>query len=259
MGRLVWVLAIACGQVLAAVDTTHGAWDKWLKVHVTASGPVSTVDYRAAKAKPEALNAYVKWAEAVPKTEFDALKEGDRLAFLINAYNALTVKLVVENYPVKSIKDIGGLFSSPWKKKFFTLFGEEHSLDDIEHEMIRKWFAEPRIHFAVVCASKGCPALRDEAFVGAKVDAQLEAAARGFLKDVSRNRYDAKDGKIYLSKIFDWYGGDFVKKYGSVQSFVVPRMATPAEPEAKLKTAELGFGDYDWTLNETPPRATSGS
>ncbi len=258
--RIALILALAVtSSAFAAFDWTHSTWDTWLKAHTTVQGAVTTVDYKKAKANPATLNDYVKSIEALPKAEFDAANENDRLAFLINAYNALTVKLIVDNYPVKSIKDLGGVFSSPWKKKFFKLFGEERHLDNIEHDMIRKDWNEPRIHFACVCASKGCPQLRGEAFVGAKIDAQLEAQARTFLKDRNRNRFDAATSKLTLSKIFDWYGKDFVKKSGSVQSFVAPRMASTPDEEKAIQKGEVSYFDYDWTLNEGKPSVAVGS
>ncbi|MFM8313131.1 MAG: DUF547 domain-containing protein, partial [Deltaproteobacteria bacterium] len=174
----------------------------------------------------------------------------EKLAFLINAYNALTIKWILQHYPVKSIKDTGGFLSSPWKKKFFKLFGEEQSLDGIEHGILRKDFQEPRIHFAVVCASKGCPALKGEAYTAAKLEEQLESSARNFLRDSERNYYNAEENRFFLSKIFDWYGDDFKKKLGSVQAFIVPRMI-PDTSTVKIQESTLKYLDYDWSLNET--------
>lgn len=250
MFRLATALLVLAFPAMA-FDHAHAAFDQWLKKHVTVKGPVSTVNYKAAKASPTPLADYLKTVEAVTKDEYAKFSDPQKLAFLINAYNAYTVKLIVDNYPTKSIKDLGGTFSSPWKKKFFKLFGEETSLDNIEHDKIRKDFNEPRIHFAVVCASKGCPALRNEAFRGDKLEAQLEAAANGFLKDTGRNRYNAEKNEFEVSKIFDWYGGDFKKKFEKVQNFLAPRMAKTPEEGAKMKEADLEYLDYDWTLNET--------
>ena len=137
------------------------------------------------------------------------------------------------------------------KKKFFKMFGQDTSLDNVEHDMIRKLFTEPRIHFAVVCASKGCPSLRNEAYVGKKLNEQLESGAKAFLSDSSRNRFDSATGKLMLSRIFDWYGDDFKKKDGTVQNFVALRMAKAPDEHAKIKAASLDWLDYDWSLNET--------
>lgn len=233
-------------------DVTHSLWTQWLKRYATVNGPITTVDYGRAKGEPSLLDAYLKDVEALSKSQYEALSGKEKLAFLINAYNALTVKWILMHYPIKSIKDTGSLFSSPWKKKFFKLFGEDQSLDGIEHGMIRHDFDEPRIHFAVVCASKGCPALKGEAYVAGKLEEQLESSANNFLKDSTRNRYNASENKFYLSKIFDWYESDFKKKFGSVQQFVAPRMATTPAQEKKMQEASLKFLDYDWSLNETP-------
>ncbi len=235
-----------------AFDHKHAGWDTWLKKYTTVKGSVTTVNYAAAKNDMALMTVYLKDIQSLPKAEFETFGPTQKLAFLINAYNALTVKLILDNYPVKSIKDLGSFFSSPWKKKFFTLFGEEHHLDDIEHEMIRKNFNEARIHFAVVCASKGCPALRGEAFVADKLVVQLEEQAKSFLSDNDRNRYSTTENKFYISMIFKWYKEDFVKDSGDVASFVAKRMGATVDEVTRMKTAEVKHLDYDWTLNETP-------
>ena len=150
------------------IDHDHQAWTVFLKRHVKMGENASTVNYKAIKSGPSSLTEYLLSVEGVSQEDFDHFSENEKLAFLINAYNAFTVKLIVDHYPVKSIKDIGSFLSSPWKKKFFRLLGKERHLDNIEHDMIRKQFNEPRIHFAVNCASIGCPALQDEAFVASR-------------------------------------------------------------------------------------------
>ncbi|MGB0867666.1 MAG: DUF547 domain-containing protein, partial [Granulosicoccaceae bacterium] len=198
------------------------------------------------------LDAYTDKLSAVSAKSFDGWSRDEQLAFLINAYNAFTVELVLSEYPkIDSIKDIGGWFGSPWKQEFFTLLGEKRHLDAVEHDMIRGSgrYDEPRIHVAVVCASIGCPALRPEAFVAEQLEAQLEDSMRRFLADSSRNAY--QDGRLTVSKIFDWYGEDFP----SLQSL----FAAHAEQLAKDSVArqhirngdyKLAFGDYDWALND---------
>lgn len=245
-----WVVFSLLGTLAFGFDHNHASWDAWLKKYVTVRGAVSTVDYKLAKVNLAELESYLKVLESVGAKEFLAFSEPQKLAFLINSYNAFTVKLILNHYPVKSIKKIGSLFSSPWKMKFFKLFGEDSYLDQIEHERIRKEFAEPRIHFAVVCASKGCPALRNEAFRADKLESQFESAAMNFLKDSERNLYGKEKNEFQLSKIFDWYGDDFKKNFGSVQAFVASRLAQNPEEEARMKSASLKFLDYDWSLNE---------
>jgi len=235
----------------SAFDTNHRAWDKILHAQVRVTGSVTTFNYKAVKSDPKGLENYLKSVGDVSFSELQKWGEKDRLAFLINAYNAFTVKLIVDNYPVKSINDLGSPTESPWKKKFFKLFGETTYLDHIEHDLIRAKFSEPRIHFAVVCASKGCPSLRNEAYTARKLEEQLEAGAKSFLNDRGRNRYDPARNKLFLSKIFDWYGDDFKKKDGSVQNFVAPRMGKTSDEQTKIKSATLEWNDYDWSLNET--------
>lgn len=233
-------------------DQTHAKWNHILQTSVIAKGSHSQVNYRALKKQPEELNSYLDLLQRLTPEEFSTFSKNEKLAFLINAYNAFTVKLVLDHYPVKSIKEIGGLFSSPWKLKFFRLLGERRRLDDIEHEMIRKDFNEPRIHFALVCASKGCPALQNHAFIAPKLNEQLEAAAKTFLSDPERNRFDVGQEKLYISSIFKWYGGDFEKNFGNLKTFLAPYLTKSDNDRTLLLSPKtsLVFLDYDWSLNE---------
>lgn len=171
-------------------------------------------------------------------------------------YNAYTIDFVLSEYPnIDSIKELGSLFSSPWKKKLFPLFGEKRSLDEIEHGMIRKPgdFDDPRIHMAVNCASIGCPALRDEAFVAQQLDTQLEDGVRRFLGDSSRNRADEKG--LWVSKIFDWYAVDFKKQSGSVAKWLAAyakELSSDSQVRAAVTKGSLRvrYLDYDWALND---------
>jgi hypothetical protein len=174
------------------------------------------------------------------------------MAFLINAYNAYTVEKILTRYPdLKSIRDFGTVFGNPWKDRFFRLLGREASLDGIEHEMLRKpgAYDDPRVHFAVNCASIGCPMLREEAYVAARLDRQLEEQAARFLSDHSRNRFS--NGRLEVSKIFDWFKEDFGVREKFLARFA---QALADSPEAQRAVAEgrapLSFLDYDWTLND---------
>lgn len=234
-----------------AFDHQYVEWNSIVKQSVSWSGSVSTVNYKELKANPKALNHYLKSITEVQTSEFDQWTRNQQLAFLINAYNALTIKLIVDHYPVNSIKDIGGIFSSPWKKKFFKLFGNETSLDWIEHEKIRPQYKEPRVHFSLVCASKGCPGIRDEAFTAEKLNEQLEDSARRFLKDSSRNNFEPIKNELHLSSIFKWYKDDFIKAKGSVESFVLPYMTSAQGQQSSTKSnISIEYLDYDWSLNE---------
>jgi len=248
---LIGCLCISNISSAQSVDHRHSLWAAVLRDHVQVTGPKSTVDYRAIKDDPTNLDRYLTQLKAITKAEYSQFSKEEKLAFLINAYNAFTVKLIVDHYPVTSIKKIGGWFSSPWKISFFKLLGTPQTLDGLEHDMLRKNFSEARIHFALVCASRGCPALRSKPFTADTLDQELEAAARTFLSDATRNRFDAEGKILYLSKIFDWFSSDFTKGYGSVPAFVATRLS--GEPEVVSQVLSPGtkikFLNYDWSLN----------
>ncbi|MFV2056415.1 MAG: DUF547 domain-containing protein, partial [Thiohalomonadales bacterium] len=236
----------------AAFDQNHSAWNTLLQKYVVDHGDYSQVNYKAMKVDEAQLDGYLAEISALTKSEFGSWNRDQQLATLINAYNAFTVKLILKHYPVKSIKDIGSFFTNSWKITFFELFGEKTYLDHIEHDLIRgnAKFSEPRIHFTLVCASVGCPKLSNGAFTASNLESKLEASTRAFLQDKSRNRYVAEKRLLQLSKIFDWYGGDFVKKYGSVQNFVA-KYVTPKPAEQLLIAqgkVQFEYLDYDWSL-----------
>ena len=241
-----------------ALAFDHGAWDALLKRHVQPirAGVATEVDYAGMARDRGALKGYLDGLAAVRNQEFNRWPKAERLAFLINAYNAWTVELILTAWPdVKSIKELGTLFRSPWKKAFIPLLGDTRSLDDIEHGMIRAKgvYDEPRIHFAVNCASIGCPALRPEAYAAARLDAQLADATRLFLADRERNRWQGNGLKI--SSIFKWYGDDF-KLVGGLNAFLASQGEALGLNEARKRGvreggAEIDFLDYDWRLNRT--------
>lgn len=250
------------GVALAAFDHRHAAWTALLKDHVIVSkdGHSSTVRYAALKRQRAALDGYLKSLSAVTQRDYDGWNKPQRLAFLINAYNAFTLELILTKYPdLASIKDLGGLFQSPWKNEFFELLGRSRSLDGVEHGMIRApgAFNEPRIHFAVNCASIGCPMLREEAFVANRLEAQLADATERFLSDRSRNRFDPQTKRLAVSKLFDWYGQDFGQGYDGIDSLQTffARHASALSSDAAAQQAvragdwRLDFLDYDWLLN----------
>ena len=250
----------------AAFDHTYAAWDALLKAHVryVEGGHASRVDYAGMQRDAAKLAAVLDEDQKVTRAEFDGWTKPQQEAFLVNAYNAFTVKKILTRYPdIKSIRDFGTVFGNPWKDKFFTLFGAPATLDMIEHEMLRKpgVYDEPRIHFAVVCASIGCPMLRNEAFTADKLDVQLEDGIRRFLSDRSRNRYDPAQARLEVSKIFDWYGGDFEKGsrgYTSVKATLAKYadlLADRPEDRAAVQgeRASVSFLEYDWSLNDAKP------
>jgi hypothetical protein len=159
--------------------------------------------------------------------------------------------LIIDHYPLKSIRDIGLLPGAAWRRSVVRFEGELMSLDHLEHKVIRARYDEPRIHFAVVCAAVSCPPLRSEPYVGARLSEQLDDQARKFLADPEKNRYAAAAGELWLSPIFDWYRDDFTKPAGSLEAYVKPLL--PAEITAAMGRApkvEVRFLDYDWALNE---------
>jgi len=164
------------------------------------------------------------------------------MAFLINAYNAFTVEKILSRYPdLRSIWDFGRIFGNPFKDEFFTLLGRPMSLDGIEHGLLRKDYRDPRVHYAVNCASVGCPMLREEAYVAARLERQLEEQAARFLSDRSRNRWH--DGRLEVSKIFDWFREDFEPR----QAYFARYASLLGYPGGE---APLSFLDYDWSLND---------
>jgi hypothetical protein len=250
----------------AQFNQQHQAWTNLLQAHVhwNAEGTASAVDYSGLRRDRAMLEVYLQQLAAVPKADFERWQKAERRAFLINAYNAQTVALILSgDADLKSIKDLGSLFTSPWKKRFFTLFGEQQNLDGIEHGLLRGAadYDDPRIHFAVNCASVGCPALRPEAYRADILDAQLEDQTQRFLRDRSRNRLDPMGPTLYLSKIFDWYGEDFTRGFrgtASVAAFAAHyRQELGIDEMTARKLAagdiEIDFLDYDWSLNRIQP------
>jgi hypothetical protein len=259
--------AVLLGAVMAraeasvdSFDRTHAAWTMLLAAHVhwNAAATTTVVDYSGFVRDRTKLDAYRAALAAVGEREFAGWPAADRLAFLVNAYNANTVALVLTRYPeLGSIKDLGGLISSPWKQRFVELLGATRSLDEIEHQMIRGGVGatEPRVHFALNCASVGCPALRPEAYRGDALETQLADQARRFLADRSRNRYDAASGRLEVSQIFEWYGRDFERAAGTVAKFLAayaPQLSDDETSRGRIAAAALpvAFLDYDWRLND---------
>jgi Protein of unknown function, DUF547 len=216
------------------------------------SDGLNRVDYAAFKrAGHKELKAYLARLQSVdPK----GLSRMEQFAFLANLYNAKTIDIVLDKYPVKSIKDIklgGGLAAAftggPWKAKVLAVAGMELSLDDIEHGILRAVFKDPRVHYAVNCASVGCPNLPTEAFTAANLDSLLDAGARAYVNH-PRGVTAGADG-IRVSSIYNWFKVDF----GNNDAAVLKHLAKYAKPELaqKLKSADRVAGDsYDWTLND---------
>ncbi len=252
----------ACGAAQAALDQSHAGFDALLKKHVAwnAAGNASSVSYKGFSDDRAALKTVLEQYASITKSEYDAMKRDEKMAFLVNVYNAYTIELILTKYPdIKSIKNIGGVFSKPWSIKFVKILGEEKTLDNVEHDMLRAQglFDEPRVHFVVNCASIGCPALRPEAITAAKLEMQLEDGTKRFLRDKSRNRYNTQTGRLEVSKIFDWFKSDWTrgsKGFTSREVFFAKYaelLSDDAAIQTKIKEAkvDLAFQDYDWGLN----------
>ena len=244
-------------------DHSHAAFTALLRKHVRLlrGGQATQVAYAGFAADRSALKAYLDSLSAVAPGSFAGWSKAERQAFLTNAYNAFTVELILTRYPdLKSIKDLGSLLSSPWKPKWIALLGSRVSLDDIEHAMLRKRgdYDDPRVHFAVNCASIGCPALREVAFVAARLDAQMDEQTLRFMSDRTRNRYNPQRGRLELSKIFDWYGEDFQLGHRGIASLAAfaaryaDQLADAPADRALVRAGKLdiAFTDYDWALND---------
>lgn len=237
----------------STVKIDHSSWDGLLKTYVKPDADgLNRVDYAAFKASGhQDLKAYVRVLEAVdPQT----LNRNEQFAYLANLYNAKTVDIVLDHYPVKSIKDIslGGTFlanltGGPWKAEVLKIKGVPFSLDDIEHGVLRPLFKDPRVHYAVNCASVGCPNLGTEAFTGEKLEAQLDAGARAYVNTARGVR--VSKGKVVASSIYSWFQADF----GGNEAGVLAHLKTYAAPElaqALAKANGINDYDYDWNLND---------
>ncbi|TXE10256.1 DUF547 domain-containing protein [Algoriphagus aquimarinus] len=241
------IILLSCQSAVPSMAETtppsHKAWNELLKANVSADGTVNYKGFIKEKAK---LEAYLKSiSENAPDRK--TWSKNEQLAYWINAYNGFTVKLIVDNYPVESIKDLGPALKIPlikdvWHYQFFKIGGQESSLDEIEHSILRKEFEEPRIHFAINCASVSCPPLLNEAFEAAIIDAQLDKVAKGFINDSSRNKITPN--AIQISSIFSWFKGDFTKN-GSLIDFLNKYSKVKIKADAKVSHL-----DYDWNLNE---------
>jgi hypothetical protein len=223
---------------------SHEILDKLLKKNVTTAG---IVNYKAFIKDSLELNTYLHLISATPPDE-KTWSKYEQMVYWINAYNAYTIKLIIKYYPIKSIKDIGSsiqipFVNTPWDIKFITIGKEKMDLNNIEHGHLRKKFDDPRVHMALVCASKSCPILLNEAYDPKRFDDQLARQTKAFLADPFRNKLSAS--KPQLSMIFKWYGMDFTKNGGSVRDFVNTYSDVKIKPDAKIS-----YIDYDWGLNE---------
>jgi hypothetical protein len=256
-----WLAVAATPALAQGFDHGHRTWDALLKKHVVlvSGGKASQVDYAGMAKDRAALKAYQEALSKVPEAEFKGWSRAQQMAFLINAYNAFTVEKILMRYPgIGSIWDFGKLFGNPFKDGFFTLLGRKASLDWIEHETLRRpgAYDEPRVHYAVNCASIGCPMLREEAYVAERLERQLEEQAERFLSDRSRNRFAS--GRLEVSMIFSWFKEDWSNGYQGIRSreayFAKYAKLLADDPAERKLIAEgrapISHLEYDWSLND---------
>lgn len=247
---VIGVLAVARAETQDLFQ--HEAWDRVLQQHVTPEG---LVDYRALTQQPGDLQRYIASVQAHSPDTTPAMFPADahRLAYWINAYNALIVQRVVDHYPIASIRDLGGLFSSVFNKTQI-VGGRALSHDDIEHRIIRRRFREPRIHFVLNCASKSCAPLGRHALTAETLEQTLQQAAVEFLNDPRHVRIHPETGRVELSKYFDWFADDFTggpRGGRSVLDFIKPYLASDTQRIlARRRDWDVDFLAYDWRLND---------
>jgi hypothetical protein len=233
--------------------------------------PNGFVDYRGLKAKPADLEDFMKALDSLEPQTYESFADQGKVAFWLNVYNVLTLKVIIDHYPIQSspfkslrypknsIRQISGV----WDKITFSVLRENLSLDQIEHEILRKKFKEPRIHMALVCAARGCPALRREPYTGEKLDVQLDDQTQKFLSDSQKFFIDTNKRIVYLSSIFKWFGEDFLNRYSPETGFeghsqqekavlFFISLHIPEKQRNFLMRSEykIKYIKYDWALNE---------
>jgi hypothetical protein len=237
------ITAAAGLQSIASSGTTvdNGLYGELLKKHVRDG----RVDYAGFKTEEAKLDRYLKILENVDP---GILSRNEQFAFYINAYNAWTIKLILSGYPgVTSIKDLGSLLKSPWKKKIVRIDGKVITLDHVEHEILRPRYKDPRVHFAINCAAKSCPPLRPEPFNGNILERQLDDSTRSFINNPQSYRLD--DSELYVSRIFKWFSEDFNE---DIFGFFLKYATGNLKQELKSKSERIvvQYLEYDWSLNE---------
>ena len=220
---------------------THEAWTTLLSKHVSNSG---RVDYAGFVKDSVALNTYLAMLSQHHPNKKNWSSD-ERKAYWINAYNAYTVQLIVQNHPVKSIKDLGGSIykvNTPWDKRFIFIEGTDYDLNNIEHDILRREWKDARIHFAINCASISCPPLLNKAYEASTIGEQLDQVTADFINSPSKNTIAKR--RVKLSRIFKWFSGDFDKDKGSLIEFINTYSDVQVSPDA-----EISYRDYDWNLN----------
>ena len=242
-------LAIGVVRGVVAAPFDHFNFDQILRQHVNSKG---RVDYNGIAENP-IFKAYIKSLETA---DINAMSINEQLAFWLNAYNAVTIDKVIKWKPKESVREtfIPGIWTST---KFFTarehiVAGKRLSQDDIENDILRKQFKDPRIHFAIICASSGCPPLPRFAYTGPTVQTKLEKETLSYLSSARGTKIDEAENTLYLSKLFDWFAGDFESKAGSVLNFIKPYLNENTAAFIK-RNPRIAYIHYDWSLNAQEP------
>jgi hypothetical protein len=261
-------LAVALASTVQAQSFSYDDYADALRTYVTDQG---MVNYAQLKAHREKLDSFVNSLSGLSRATYDGWTEPAKIAFWINAYDACTLKAIIDHYPIQSsffaslrypknsIRQISGV----WDELTFPVLGRPRTLDGIEHDVLRKDFHEPRIHMALVCAAMGCPPLRNEPYAGDRLSDQFDDQAKRFLSNPVKFRIDAQADTVYLSPIFKWFGEDFVARYGvrsgygghsAVQRAVLHFISGYLDKESAefLSSADYSISwlNYDWSLNE---------
>lgn len=230
----------------ASEGIDYSAYDSLLKRYVSGG----TVDYL--KWKKDSFKVFERYVKGLEKISLNTLSANEKKAFWINTYNALTIYAVLKHIPnngllakVFSVQIVPGFFD----KMTYTVADETLTLNDIEKEKLRGYFHDPRIHFALVCASRSCPKIQNEAFRGAGLDERLDNATRDFIQDTTRNKLDQKNNILYLSEIFKWYDSDFIESVGTVVDFVKKYVGKEVSEYLKVHTVNIQYLFYDWLVN----------
>jgi hypothetical protein len=266
------VSTIVCSYTLGAdVDDKAFSYDDYAAVLKTYVDNMGMVNYKQLKAHREKLDAFAQAISELDTKTYEKWSKEDKVAFWINAYNGLTLKVIIDNYPIKpsffksiyypknSIRQIPGV----WDKKKFKVMGKDMGLEHIEHVILRKQFDEPGIHVALVCAAMGCPPLRDEPYIGNRLEEQLDNQTRSFLANPKKFMIDRKAGQVNLSPIFKWFGHDFTNKYGlakklpglsknetAVINFLSRHLDKDDRDYLMRGNFRIRYSKYDWSLNE---------
>ena len=231
------------GTVAEPID--HRVWDGLLQRYVKPSADgVNRVDYAALKRNgAPTLKRYLEAMQAIDITQYP---RDEQFAYWVNLYNAATVDVIIDNYPLESIRDIGLIGQGPWKDKILTVSGKPLSLDDIEHGILRPIWKDVRIHYAVNCASIGCPNLANRAYTGQALEEMLDEAATAYINHP--RGFARVEGKLVASSIYDWYGSDWGEQSDILQH--ARRYATPQTLEMLRDATTIDEFGYDWSLNE---------